>query len=103
VDAYPTFLKEEDVQQMVIHTFSGYLKEIKNSYEKKLAEEISSYISTKATFSKQETLKLLQNLQSCKDPFYTPAGKPILIQCKTKDIQRLFNTKSAPICQYLNV
>lgn len=103
IDAYPTFLKEEDLRYMIFSLFSDYLKEMKGCLEKQVKDKIASYISQKNTFSKEEANCLLTHLQMCKDPFYTPSGKPVLIQCKTKDIQKLFNTKSASICQYSNV
>ncbi len=92
----PAFFSEENVKNVVEEfCIKDKVSDIKEQKVKKIAQSLTN---TKSDFSKLEAKLLLQNLLLAKDPFYSPSGKPTLIQCSATDIHKLFGAKKAAIC-----
>jgi len=92
----PAFFSEENVRNVVEEfCIKDKVSDIKEQKVKKIAQSLTN---AKNDFSKLEAKLLLQNLLLANDPFYSPSGKPTLIQCSTTDIHKLFGAKKAAIC-----
>jgi len=96
VHKIPAFFSEENVKDVVEQfCIKDNVDDIKEQKIKKIAQLLTN---TKSAFSELEAKLLLKNLLEAKDPFYSPNGKPTLIQCSATDIHKLFGAKKAAIC-----
>ena len=96
VHKIPAFFSEENVKEVVEQfCIKDSVEDIEKQKIKKIAQLLTN---TKSAFTELEAKLLLKNLLLAKDPFYSPSGKPTLIQCSATDIHKLFGAKKAAIC-----
>ncbi|PIS00814.1 MAG: hypothetical protein COT84_05760 [Chlamydiae bacterium CG10_big_fil_rev_8_21_14_0_10_35_9] len=99
VDAMPVFFQRQDLENFLSDLL---IDEIPDNRTKRLMDNVAKSAAKKTSFTPAEVRIFLKELKGCKDPFYSPKGKPTLIQCRPQDIQKLFNAKGAPLCLYQN-
>jgi DNA mismatch repair protein MutL len=96
VHKIPTFFLKENVKNLIEQfCVKDTIDDIQVKQIMKIAQKIKQM---KRSFTEIEAKLLLQNLVNTKDPFYSPSGKPTLIQCDEIDINKLFGSKRAGIC-----
>lgn len=94
IRAVPFFLKDvfsADTIFSILEDFSG-LALAGREYQKKTLLKLACKTAVKANrvFTVEEIRNLLVQLGQCKNPYYCPHGRPVMIKLKKNDIEKYF-------------
>ena len=96
VNGIPLYLQESSVQQTLesfVEEEKSFQKLDKESQSEKMAEIMSKVAGTKSgtKLEQEEMTNLVDELFACSSPYFSSAGKPIVVNLEMEDIDKSFN------------